>query len=104
MEFNDNSKKVRKLLKIGSPIQQLLDSLDDPVFGNLFMISGGSNSGKSIVAAKLLEHFTNKNNMCSYYDLEMAFPHTLKEYHFPKLKKKNFSLYSQRGIPINDLI
>ena len=102
MEFNDNSKTVRGLLKLGSPVQKLIDSLHGQVLGNLLLISGGSNSGKSVIAVKLLEHFTSKNHICSYFDLENS--QTIQGQGFPKLKNENLRYYNPKSIDLNTLI
>lgn len=89
MESADSSKKIRELLKLGSPVQKLFDSLDGPLFGNLFLISGGSNSGKTLIGLKFLEHFTSKKNNCAYFDLENSFDYLIRDNKFPNLVLKN---------------
>jgi thymidine kinase len=97
MESDDSSSQIRKLLKIGSPTQKLIDSLDSPLFGNLMLLSGSSNSGKTEVALKLLENFTGKENKCSYFDLENSFDALTSTNEFPDLKLDNVTRFPQRS-------
>ncbi len=69
MIIPENSKTIRELLLIETPIQKVIFSLKSPLDGKLIKVVGGSNSGKSFVSLNLMKEFA-KNNSCAYYDLE----------------------------------
>lgn len=69
MEELTSRKEIRSLLNIGSQIQKFIDSLG-PLGGNLFQLSGGSNSGKSKLTALLVETLSRDGRKCAFFDIE----------------------------------